>query len=433
MKIKTAIFIFLERQFYEFKKDFSGAFQRKIKLLIKSAHTVPIYVIAIPVVLLLRLLERWIVVRIGVLMSSRIGHFAGNTELYICEQKAGINTLNHRHIDLFYFESNALCNQQLALMWKRLLTIYPAWILRPISQMSSMLRKGDAHELGRNTQNDRDVHNLLDKYPASISFTPEEEKLGIAGLEKMGIPASAKFVCLIVRDDAYLKYYFKDIDFSYHNYRDCDIKNYVAAAESLTARNYFVVRMGAKVSVPMPTNNPMIIDYGFNGMRSDFMDIYLGAKCTFCISTGTGWDAVPVIFRRPIVYTDYVPIADIQTSSNKFLTIIKNHAWKNNGKLLTMSEIFSSELGRCFDTDGYEKKGVKLIDNSPEEIRDVVIEMANTLEGNLINDLNAKNLQRKFWKIFSHRVRDVHSTPLHGELRGKFGNSFLQKNKYFLQ
>ncbi len=42
--------------------------------------------------------------------SGRIGHFAGNTELYCCERDAGINLPKQRHIDLFYVDKE-VCNQ----------------------------------------------------------------------------------------------------------------------------------------------------------------------------------------------------------------------------------------------------------------------------------------------------------------------------------
>jgi putative glycosyltransferase (TIGR04372 family) len=107
---------------------------------------------------------------------------------------------------------------------------------------------------------------------------------------------------LTVRNSAYLTKLYKGASTDYHNYRDSNIKNYILAAEALAARGYFVIRMGATVSQPMMTEHSNIIDYAYNGMRSDFMDIYLGAKCSFCISTGTGLDAIPEMLRRPIVY-----------------------------------------------------------------------------------------------------------------------------------
>ena len=134
----------------------------------------------------------------------------------------------------------------------------------------------------------------------------------------------AQFVCLIVRDSAYLDSQIPN-DWNYHNYRDSDIQNYVLAAEALAERGYFVIRMGAKVHAAMNSAHPKVIDYATNGMRSDFMDIYLGAKCHFAISTGSGWDSIPEIQRRPVVFVNYVPVGYLSTFRNLTISIVKHH------------------------------------------------------------------------------------------------------------
>ena len=136
---------------------------------------------------------------------------------------------------------------------------------------------------------------------------------GSLGVQRL----SARFVCFIVRDSSYLDSLplYRHLDLSYHSYRDCNIQNYVLAAEELAERGYYVIRMGAKVKEAFNVKHPNIIDYAFNGMRSDFMDIYLGAKCTFCVTVGTGFDSIPFIFRRPIVDTNFVPLGFFSTKT----------------------------------------------------------------------------------------------------------------------
>jgi putative glycosyltransferase (TIGR04372 family) len=49
-------------------------------------------------------------------------------------------------------------------------------------------------------------------------------------------------------------------------------------------------------------------------MKSDFMDIYLGAKCTFCISTDAGWEAVPaLVSQKPTIFTNLAPFGYLPT------------------------------------------------------------------------------------------------------------------------
>jgi len=367
------------------------------------------------------------------LISSRIGHFTANTELYLCEFDAGINLPKQCHVDLFYM-AKPICNQQLATMWKRVLRLWPSWILAPINRVNRLIPGGAVHQIGDNTQHDRDVRNLLDRFPPHLEFTPEEESRGEAGLRAMGIPSGTPFVCLNVRDSVYLDTSHKPTDWSYHNYRDSDVQNYVLAAEELANGGYFVIRMGAQVREAMKTTHTRVIDYATNGMRSEFMDIYLGAKCAFCISVGSGFDAVPLAFRRPIAYVNMVPLGYLFTFRAQFLGITKHHVLEAQHQELTLAEIFAHGVGFCTSTSDYESKGVQLIENTCEEIRDVVVEMVERLNGTWHPHEDDEALQKRFWDIFPTDAVDAYQRrPLHGEIRARFGSAFLRSNRAWLQ
>ena len=405
-----------------------GKAQRVWQLIYK----LPLFFLAVPFVLIIRLMKPWILIRIGGLISVRIGHFGANTELYLCERDAGINVPKKRYIDLFFL-INPICNLQLASMWRRVLHVWPAWMLNPIARINRMIPGGTRHEIGHNTQQDRDVNNLLDRFPPHLHFNAEELARGEAGLRAMGIPHDASFVCLIVRDSAYLDTYLTR-NWNYHNYRDSDVQNYILAAEALASRGYFVIRMGAKVHAPMNTQNPKIINYATNGMRDDFLDIYLGAMCTFCVTTGTGWDAIPgLVFRRPVCYVNHVPVGDLCTYISKAVLLSKHHFSLQMNRDLSLSEIFASGVGYSIHTSDYDSKRIRLIENTPEEIRDVVIEMAERQNGIWQANAGDNALQLKFWEIFLlNAAHGQHGRPMHGRIHAFFGATFLRDNQRWL-
>ena len=82
----------------------------------------------------------------------------------------------------------------------------------------------------------------------------------------------------------------------------------------------------------------------------------------------------------------------------------------SNNQKLRLSEIVSSEIARGLTTESFKTKGIKLVENSPEEIRDVTLEMADRLEGTWISDENDEKLQDKFWKIFTSKSTTQSST-----------------------
>lgn len=420
---------FVIRQIKQLRGADRLEWNRKIKLLFLFIVRLPIqsiYIVpALIIVLTVRLVRPVIIVRFQSLISWRIGHFAGNTELYLCELDAGINRPKIRFLDIWYYPC-APCNKQLARMWNRVLHIAPATLSVLIDHINNVIPGGEIHRIGVNTMHDRDVHNLLDRFPQHLSFLSEEVRRGEMELRSLGIPKGAAFVCLAVRDRAYLNDQSPHLDWSRHDYRDCDIQNYILSARKLAERGYYVLRMGALVEESMNVEHPMIIDYATNGMRSDFMDIYLGARCAFCISTTLGFDAVPTIFRRPMVYVDCAPLGIIRTNSPNNISTSKKYWLLNEKRYMTFREIFDAGAGYFLKYKEYEDSGIKLIESSPEEIASVVLEMADRLRGAWNNNEEDEELQHRFWEIFP-------KNEFHGEIRSRIGASFLRQHRDWLE
>ena len=187
-----------------------------------------------------------------------------------------------------------------------------------------------------------------------------------------------------------------------------------------------------KVLAAMNSAHPKVIDYATNGMRSDFMDIYLCAKCAFIISTGTGLDAVANIFRRPIAFLNLVPAGCLHTSREQSLGIFKRYIDADSKRELSLSELFKNGVGLLFHSSEYKSNGIDLIENTPEEIRDVAVEMAERLNGTWQAHPKDDAMQQRFWEIFPTDAVSE-GKPLHGEIRCRFGASFLRNNQGWLK
>jgi putative glycosyltransferase (TIGR04372 family) len=415
-------------------------FLKKIKTLLYFFLKIPIYLFAIPLIILIRLMKPWFLIRWDILTSSRIGHFATDSELYLCRLEAKINIPKQKYIDIFFLSSEWICNNQLEKMLRRSLLIFPSFLMFPLWKtnrfLNSFIKGGEHHEIGINPDEDRDIYNIVHKYKPHINFSESEELKGRKILDQLGIPETAKIVCLIVRDSAYLNRY-KELtarDFNYHNFRDGDIDNYLLAAEELTKRGYYVFRMGLKVLKPLKASNPKIFDYANSKVRSDFMDIYLGAKCTFCISTALGYDAIPFVFRKPIAFV-FMPFGHMRVDSEKDLLITKHFLNKKSRKELTISEIFDTGVALAFHSEEYEKKGVELKENTPEEIKDFVIEMEERISGKWKETQEDLILQKKFWHIFEKNIKKLNlENSMYGmKKRSKFSSTYLKNNQDWIK
>lgn len=365
--------------------------------------------IALLLVGIIRLISPWFLIRFGEIWSHRVGHLAGNTECYLCERDAGM----HKGLDIWTFR-NHHSNKFLAKMFSRCLLVDHTKFSSLVMLVNRMFRGFEKH-IAESAQFDRDIYNLYEKQPPHLKFTAREERTGKRELRKLGIPEGAKWVCLIVRDGAYLPM------LGYHKHRDTDVGDYVGMAIELARRGYYVIRMGAKVNSEFNVRHTKIIDYATGGKRTAFMDVYLGAKCEFCVSTATGFDAIPTIFRRPICYVNTVPLEYLLTMVPS-IAIWKHHV--KDGKRLSPKEIFALQAGQFTGAHDFEAAGIKFEDNTPEEINDAVMEMADNVERGWPNRSKA---EKDFWNSFPRALSPFNGKPLHGEIRMRIGTKFLEQ------
>jgi len=383
-------------------------------------------ILGIPAAFLIRALRPLVVRRFGGLHYSRLGHFTANTEVYLCEKDAGLH--GRRTLDIFYYPYRAkFCNYQLKKMWDR--SIFISRFASLIDKSSRLLPGSQSHIIPWREAGDRDIHNLLTHTPVHLSFSEEEECLGREALLKLGIGRGEPFVCVAARDSVYLDTVFSNHShnhWSYHDYRDCSIQNYLSAAKYLIEKGYYVIRMGASVKEPLKTKNPKIIDYAVNGSRTDFLDIYLGAKCEFFLSASFGITGVPLIFRRPIAYVNQIPLEGVWTWNKNYISIFKKLWWKKEQRFMTFKEIIDFGAGRFLFSQQYEQLGVDIIENTPEEIEALVVEMDERLHGTWVTTEEDEQFQEQFWSIFPK------NNDWHGEISGRIGADFLRRNKELL-
>ena len=356
-------------------------------------------VFMVPVYLIIRVIRPLMLIRFGKLSSTRIGHLAQDTGIYICQRDHGIQPRNS--LDIFYY-SKPVSNRQLLKMWKRVLHINR--IARCFSMLNSIFPGGDKHEITlveRINKKYQYEESIISKSRVLLSFTFEEIAEAKAGLLEMGIEENASFVCLFVRDSAYLDKQFPHGNWYYQNYRDCNIQDYRLAADELADRGYYVIRMGAAVKEAINTNNPKVIDYACNGSRTDLLDIYLSANCKFFISGGgAGLDSVPALFGRPILYIDYDKLFGINTWSAKAITTIKRLWLKDEKRFMKFIEMLDSGIAWDGNSRVYDEYKIEVVDSKPEGIRDAVIEMIERLLGTWNTTEEDEDLQRRFRTLF---------------------------------
>ncbi|CAB4529970.1 unannotated protein [freshwater metagenome] len=223
-----------------------------------------------------------------------------------------------------------------------------------------------------------DYLGLYKKYSIPPKFREAELKAGFNYLDSVISGPDKKFVCLLVRDSAYMNEISPNRDNSYTDYRDSDIGSYIKAADALADLGYTVFRMGAQVEKKLASKHPKVIDYATNGMRSEFLDVFLCAHCSFILTTGTGLDEVSRMFQRPVSYVNIIPVSGVnQCEALVYPKIICD---RETNLPLTLRQIAERDLQFAYFQDLYDAANVFVRDMTEDEILSFALESVSRLE-----------------------------------------------------
>jgi len=372
----------------------------------------------------MRSLRPFVLIRVHKVHDWRIGHFATNTELTRLSDIVQNENSHRKTVTIYYFGSKISSNQFLTEFWQRELpsvTGHWGWLLNHFSSRIA----------GMNTtllSTPVDKSGLLKHDSIPNFFTRSEINRGNKFLENC--QTYSKYICLNVRDSEYLTRSRGRL-MSHHDYRDSDIKTYISAAESLAKMGYTVFRMGAIVREPLISTHPQVIDYATNGMRSEFLDIFLGAHCTFTISVGSGWDSVPTIFRRPVLWNNHLPIFDTSGLTIPITVFPKALLDSQNKNFLSLKDSIDRGIANSFNSQAYKDAGVEIRDLSSEELVEAVTEMAQRVEGTFVETPEQKEMQAKLKHILSTHPK-LQPSPNYFPIRAQFASCFLSRYPNFL-
>ncbi len=378
-------------------------------------------ILGAPLVIVLFFLQPFVPIKLGILKYERIGHLIANTEFWLrsrCYQE------NKNRGIIIFFCGRPLANRQILNMIKRKVfvienTLLTEWvkILKKYYSFAPWIR------LDNSGFNSWEIWNSVGP---QLNFTEEEEKKGREILKYIGIPEGDSFICFHARENLYLKKHINSslpIDWSYQDYRDSSIENYISAVEYMASKGIWALRMGSAVSKPVVSNNYRIIDYA-NKFRSDFADVYLMSHCKFFIGDTSGIFMLASAFNVPFVQVNLVPL--IFPARAPFDLFIPKKYWHIRFKrFLTFREIFRMGADRWTRTEQFKKAEIELVENTPEEILGVVEEMNDRLDGVWVPEDEDEHLQAQFRRLF----------PLDNPAVGfpsRIGAKFLRENRELL-
>ena len=412
--------------------------------LIRALRLLLISLFAVPVVIFIRVIRSYKVVRFMHVDFGRIGG-AYHLDWYLSENKSRLN--NKKYFDIFIATSATNhINYQWLKMWRRVIPhLYKAtyfwntvirinklipgyerylipnyWVY--MGQKDKKLAGNKFKEKKKKV--DDKLKLVLKNNQSNISFTSREADKGFKVLKEIGCHGNSGYICFHARDSMFLKNVYDNLNFDYHNYRDSDINNYLLATQEMASRGIYSIRMGVFVEKKISSPSNLVIDYASSKYRTDFNDVYISGNCKFFLCSDTGISIVPEVFRLPVVHVNFTNITNISVWTLDSLFIFKFFYLRNENRFMKFSEILELEFGGIETEEIFSKLNIELIENTPEEILQVTIEMDERLNGTWETKEEDKELQERFWLLFG--PDKIKSSNL------RIGADFLRQNKDLL-
>jgi len=368
---------------------------------------------------LLLYLARFRLLRVNSL--ARIGHLAAEPDLFI---KDGLLGRRPWCYAVIVSPPGAAANECLLNYWSRYIRAvrspFWAWILSKLYRFSYI-----CYDLGRytvainRTAPAIAVQRAWGSRPALLTLEEKHRRAGRAQLADWGVPADADVVCFHCREEG-----FSPADEALHSFRNASVEKYLLAVSELTRQGFWCIRMGDPSMRRLP---PMdrVIDYAHFDARSDWMDVFLCASCKFFMGSASGLSEVASVFGRPCGMANQAPLSTVLKFGPDDVAIPKLLWSEDSGRYLNFREVFDSDVGNFRFTNLFQEQRIRVVENTPEDIRDLALEMLDRSRGRASYAPADEALQRRFRALMR---------PGHYSYGGitRVGREFLRKYEHLL-
>lgn len=266
-------------------------------------------------------------------------------------------------------------------------------------------------------------------------LTEDEKKEGQYKKQLMGL--ENPYVCFSSRDAGYLDVIAPKLNriYKYRDYRDSDINRFNLSANYLEGKGITSVRVGRYMKNKVDFGN--CIDYSTH-YYDEFMDIFLMLECKFYVGDTNGICSLPMSFNKPVALKNYFPFlmdtwgAFPQTSQN--LLIFKKYYKKREERFLSLDEMLQLEANTkvIYDARRFLQLGIEVVENSAEEILDLVMEMNARIDGEWIETQEDIELQEEYRNIYKKWCKKKNFNE-NAVYQGRIGALFLRKNRFLLE
>lgn len=250
----------------------------------------------------------------------------------------------------------------------------------------------------------------------AFHLTEEDHARGRAVLREMGVPEDRWIVALHFRESGYHPTVGQEA-------RNADIQTAALAVREIYKRGGWCIRMGDATMNQAPEWEGLT-DYARSPQKSDQMDVYLCGSARMFLGSSSGLVFIASLFGVPVACTNVVPFGTSLMAVAGAVCLPKRVADKS-GRVLSFAE--TAQHPSAFDNlcESYQPAGLDVIDNTPEEIQDVAIEVLERIDGTYSE--SAEDIARQ--NAYKQLVTPDHYCFGSG---ARIGRDFLRRHKAYL-
>lgn len=313
-------------------------------------------------------------------LCGRIGHLAAEVDTFLKERELGAFPSHRRYF--LAIPADQVANRHMLGYWGQHLPVisHPllARFVHAMSRWLFMRQNFDRYLMRLNeTAEIFGVNARWAGRPPILSLSESDKEWGKQQFRELGIPAGAWFVCIHVREPGY-----SPGDEAVHAHRNGSIQAILPAMQEIARRGGWCVRVGDPTMSPLP-GCENAIDYAHHPLRSARLDVVLCASCRFFLGNTSGLTFVSAAFGVPSALANMVPTSAMGLLPED-LSIPKLLWSLREGRYLGWEEIMNSPISNFRYAGLFADAGIRVDENTPEDIADLVLEMLDRLAGTFL-------------------------------------------------
>ena len=365
----------------------------------------------------------------------RIGHGLTNFDVATHEISLGFFGKKPKEIYAFYPNSSSVYNQASVQYSKPFyLSIFESGFVQfkktkirfifasPFyySALCRLYRKTKGRIYPMRTYGHRDIFGCIKKSRPSFMLPNDIQEYGARFCRESNINPERPTVLFANREPGGIITNDQSAEIRRYGFRNTSINNLIPTIEYL-AKEYNVVRIGKSVK-KLSLNCETFYDLSTfpESTEKTKLDFFFFSLCSFFIGTTSGIFAIGQVMRKPIVWTNTVPIGHYSCWSDWDISIHKILKEKKSGELVTFKDTLKLVEGWGQHAEEFSGR-FDFIENTDDEILEATKEMEKQLSHRRPN--RQSFLNKKLISLY----------PKHAELylkhRGTVSEYFLHKHK----